>query len=384
MTGDPDAQSSAAPGPVLVVNTGSSSLKLAILEPAGTVVADTHVEAWDPADMAPIAALAEQTPVGAVGHRVVHGGTDFESATVLDDDVVDRVAALSPLAPIHQARALAAIAAARRALPEMPQVACFDTAYHARLPPAAATYALPGPWRDRWPLRRFGFHGLSHAYAARRARELLPVPRSAGDLRVVTCHLGAGASLCASVGNRSVDTTMGFTPLDGLVMQTRSGAVDPGLVLWLITDAGLSAETVRDGLELHGGLAGLTGGTGDMRDVLDRRRAGDDRAAVAFDTYVARLAAGIAAMTTAMAGVDAVVFTGGVGEHAPEVRHAAAERLAHLGVAIDAAANVDAGDADRDLSQRGSAVSTLVVTAREDLEIASQTRAALQTGRARP
>lgn len=361
---------------MLVVNTGSSSLKLRVLGPSDTVVVETHVESWDPTDMAPIAAIvAESPPVDAVGHRIVHGGTALRTATLIDTAVLEQIDALTGLAPLHQPRAVAAIRAAGEALPEVPAVACFDTAYHADLPPAAAIYALPAAWRQRWPLRRFGFHGISHAYAARRATEVLAA--LTGEQRVVSCHLGAGASLCASIGGRSVDTTMGFTPLDGLVMATRSGSVDPGLVLWLLTVAGLDPEAVRDGLEHHAGLAGLAGGSGDMRDVIARRAAGDDRAALAFDVYVARLAAGIAAMTTAMGGVDAVVFTGGVGEHAPDVRQAAADRLAHLGVAIDHSANQAAFGADTDVTAADTGVSTLVVAAREDLEIARQTRRAL-------
>ncbi|MDP1804561.1 MAG: acetate kinase, partial [Acidimicrobiales bacterium] len=166
----------------------------------------------------------------AVGHRVVHGGPDLREATVLDETVVTTIEALTPLAPLHQPRAVAGIRAVQAALPDVPAVACFDTAFHATLPPAAATYALPEDWRRRWPLRRFGFHGLSHQYAARRAAELL----GESPARIVTCHLGAGASLCAVLDGRSVDTTMGFTPLEGLVMNTRAGSVDPGLVLWLI------------------------------------------------------------------------------------------------------------------------------------------------------
>jgi len=368
---------------VLVVNTGSSSLKLRVLDPSDRVVAGSDIEPWDPTDMTPLAAfVAGAPPLSAVGHRVVHGGNEFRSATLIDDAVLHRIDALSGLAPLHQRRAMAAIRAARAALPGVPAVACFDTAYHADLPPAAATYALPEAWRERWALRRFGFHGLSHAYAAGRATELLA--GSIGAMRVVTCHLGAGASLCASVAGRSVDTTMGFTPLDGLVMQTRSGSVDPGLVLWLIAEGGLDPGAVLDGLEHHGGLAGLAGGSGDMRDVLTRRAADDNRAGLAFDVYVRRLAAGIAAMTTAMHGIDAVVFTGGVGEHAPDVRQAAADRLGHLGVAIDQAANSAPAGIDRDVSASGAGASTLVVAAREDLEIARQTRAALRMGPTAP
>ena len=375
---------------VLVVNAGSSSLKLGVLDaetPTSTgpgpeaPVAERHVDDWDGEDTGPVAELlAEVGPVDAVGHRVVHGGADLRSAVVIDDGVVDQIEALMPLAPLHQGRSLAGIAAARATAPDLPQVACFDTAYHATLPEAAATYALPAVWREQWPLRRFGFHGLSHAHAARRAADLLATRAgtsaeragAAGELRVVTCHLGAGASLCASLGGRSVDTTMGFTPLDGLVMATRSGSVDPGLVLWLITEAGLAPDAVRTALEHESGLMGLAG-TADTREVV---AAGG----LALDVYVHVLVRQVAAMTAALGGLDALVFTGGVGEHSPDVRARAAERLAYLGVALDERANrADPGDGprDRDVSAPGAPVATSVIAAREDLEIARQTGEAL-------
>jgi acetate kinase len=256
---------------VLVVNTGSSSLKLRLLAGDDTVLSDRYLESWngDASDVA--AELAGIGDVDAVGHRVVHGGAELHDAVAVDDGVEARIEALTELAPLHQPRALAAIRAVRKLLPEAPSVACFDTAYHATLPDAAAKYALPEEWRRRWGLRRFGFHGLSHAYAARRAAELL----GREDVRPVSCHLGAGAPLCASHAGRSVDTTMGFTPLEGLVMATRSGSVDPGLLLWLATYAGLPVDEIAAGLQQRSGLAGLSGGTGDLREVLAARDTGD-------------------------------------------------------------------------------------------------------------
>jgi acetate kinase len=396
---------------VLVVNAGSSSLKLQVLGRPGGDDPDTpgparHVADWDGRDVTPVRELLDEAgAVDAVGHRVVHGGLDLRAPVLVDDRVVDQIRALTPLAPLHQERALAGIAVTREVLPDVAQVACFDTAYHATLPDAAATYALPAAWREAWPLRRFGFHGLSHAYAARRAAEMTPrTAREAPtarenaparesrtaraqpggrELRVVSCHLGAGASLCASRGGRSVDTTMGFTPLEGLVMATRAGSVDPGLVLWLVHEAGLTAGEVQDGLEHHSGLAGLAG-TADMAEVVTRRHAGDPAAGLALDVYVHVLAREVAAMTAALGGLDTLVFTGGVGERAPEVRAATADRLPHLGVAVDPERNAAAaggedrgGGADADITADGSPVTTLVVTAREDLEIARLTRAHL-------
>ncbi|GAB2813690.1 acetate/propionate family kinase [Lentzea nigeriaca] len=332
---------------VLVVNAGSSSLKLGVLGPDDTVLAARHVERWD-ADTGPLRDFLAAAPaVDAVGHRVVHGGA-ATSALLIDDHVRADLERLTSLAPLHQPRALAGIDAVGEVLPGVRQVACFDTAFHATMPPHATTYALPSQWRQKWDLRRYGFHGLSHAYASRRAVELAGAP----DARVVSCHLGAGASLAAIHKGRSVDTTMGFTPLAGLVMATRSGDVDPGLLVWLLR-AGLSLDELEDGLEHHSGLAGLSG-TGDMRDVRRAAEAGDERAMLALRVYVHRLCQAIAAMAASLGGIDVLVFTGGVGEHDAELRTEVGARLAFLG-----------------------AMDVFVVEAREDLEIAGRTRAVL-------
>ncbi len=360
---------------ILVVNAGSSSLRLRLLGGDNDVVDDLHLEEWNGDSTAAADWVGCLDNVEGVGHRVVHGGTDLRTAIVIDDDVEARIEALTSLAPLHQPRALAGIRMIRELLPDTPSVACFDTSYHADLPAAAATYALPEEWRRRWELRRFGFHGLSHAYAARRAAALV-APRAAS--RVVTCHLGAGASLCASMEGRSVDTTMGFTPLEGVVMATRSGSVDPGLVLWLADADRLGLAEVGDGLEHRAGLAGLSG-TGDMRDVLASLADGDERARLAFDVYVHSVAGEIARMAAAMGGLDTLVFTGGVGEHATEVRDAVSDRLRFLGVAIDHDRNADASG-DADITASGASVATAIVTAREDVEIARQTRETLANG----
>jgi acetate kinase len=359
---------------VLIVNTGSSSLKLRLLSADDTVLSDLYLQAWS-GEVSDVAAwLADLGPIDAVGHRVVHGGEELREAVVVDDNVEARIDAQTSLAPLHQPRALAAIRTVRKLLPEAPSVACFDTAYHATLPDAAATYALPEAWRSQWGLRRFGFHGLSHAYAARRAAELLG--RSVEGFRVVSCHLGAGASVCASAGGRSVDTTMGFTPLEGLVMATRSGSVDPGLLLWLAQHSGLSLREIDEGLHRASGLAGLSGGSGDMREVLAGRRTGDARAALAFEVYVHRLAGEVARMTASVGGLDALVFTGAIGERAAPVRATAVDRLGFLGLTLDPTRN-DLADGDANLTTADAGAATLVITTREDLEIARQVRACL-------
>jgi len=365
---------------VLVVNAGSSSLKLRVLDPADEVTASADLPGWDgsPDDPGLRGFLDGLTGIGAAGHRVVHGGHRFTAATLIDDSVVAGIGELTDLAPLHQPCALAGIEAVRAALPQLPAVACFDTAFHAGLPADAAAYALPGEWTRRFGLRRFGFHGLSHSYAAGRAAQLC------GDLnaqrhRVVTCHLGAGSSLAAVKNGRCVDTTMGFTPLEGLVMATRSGTVDPGLVLWLLRHGGLTLDEVSDGLEFSAGLAGLAelpGGSGDLRDVRLAAARGNPQARLAVEVHAHRLRAGIAAMTAALGGLDTLVFTGGIGEHQAEVRAEAAGGLGFLGVAVDEGRNATARP-DCDISAQGAPVRTLVIAAREDIEIARQTRAAI-------
>lgn len=373
---------------VLVVNAGSSSLKLRLLDGSDRLAG--HADLAAVGDVTPDdigSALTELGPCDAVGHRVVHGGERFREPVVVDDDVRRRLDELTDLAPLHQPRSLAALDAVRTAARDVPSVACFDTAFHATLPPAAATYAVPAEWRDRLGVRRYGFHGLSHAHASRRAAE---VAAAAGRpaARIVTCHLGAGASLAAVLDGRSVDTTMGFTPLEGLVMATRSGSVDPGAVLWLLTRHGFAADDVSDALEHRSGLTALAG-TADMAAIVERATARgsarDATATLALATYVHRLRGGIAAMAASLGGLDVLVFTGGVGENAPVVRAAACEGLGFLGVALDPDAN-DRVDLDHEDAPAGpvadvtagvARVAVLVVAAREDLEIARGVRALL-------
>jgi acetate kinase len=350
---------------ILVVNVGSSSTKVDLVVD-GTVVSSQG-------------ALPEVPPeVDAVGHRIVHGGPDLVDPVVVDADVEGRLRDLVELAPLHQPLSLRGLDAARALLPGVPHVACFDTAFHATLPPAARTYALPRRWRERWGVRRYGFHGLSHAWAARRAGEIAP-----GARRVVTFHLGAGASLAAVLDGASVDTTMGFTPLDGLVMATRSGAVDPGLLTWLEQYEDLTPGEIAHALEHESGLLALSG-TADMGEVIVRARSGDADSGLALDVYLRSLTGGIAAMTAALGGLDALVFTGGVGENATVVRERAVERLGHLGVIVDARLNAAVGTGparpDTEISPAGAAVRTLVIRSREAIEIATGVRRALGAG----
>lgn len=361
----------AGPARVLTVNAGSSSLKLRLLD-GEVLTVEQELERWD-GDAEPIRAFLVEHGADAIGHRVVHGGTRMSAAAVVDDDVAQYLDSLTELAPLHQPRALAGIRAARRAAPGTPSVACVDTAFHATLPAAAATYALPREWNRKWSLRRYGFHGLSHAYASVRGAHVTGLVPGRG--RVLSCHLGAGASLAAVRDGRSVDTTMGFTPEEGLVMASRSGSVDPGLLGFLLTVKGMPVADLFDALATRGGLAGLSG-SGDLRDVFAARDGGDRDAALALDVYLHSLVRHAGAMLAVLGGLDLVVFTGGVGEHQPPVRSAVCAALECAGVAVDPARNA-AADGDTDIGAPGARVRVAVVQAREDLEIARQTRAAL-------
>ncbi len=361
---------------VLTVNAGSSSLKLRLLDGDDAILAEEELQAPRARidDTALRRALDSRLgEADAVGHRIVHGGERFREAVRIDAAVEVAIRELSDLAPLHQHKSLAALDAVSAALPGLPAVACFDTAFHATLPAASATYALPAEWRERWGLRRYGFHGLSHAWVARRTPALLG--RDPAGLRIVSCHLGAGASLCAIAGGRSVDTTMGFTPLEGLVMATRSGSVDPGMLLWLQEHEGLEPGELTDALEHRSGLLGLAG-SADMREIVERAAAQDPSARLALAVYVHRLRAGIAAMAATLGGLDALVFTGGVGEGSATVRELTVAGLGFLGVAIERERNATA-TADADISGVGASAAMLVIAAREDLEIARQVRAVL-------
>jgi acetate kinase len=362
---------------VLVVNAGSSTLKLRLLGSGDETLADAELDAPLATVDHDALARALDSPLrdaDAVGHRIVHGGQRFRSARRIDTELERDLRALGDLAPLHQAKSLAALDAVSEELPELPAVACFDTAFHATLEPAAATYALPEEWRERWDLRRYGFHGLSHSWVAQRAPLLL---RRQGDaLRIVSCHLGAGASLCAIGGGRSRDTTMGFTPLEGLVMATRSGSVDPGLLTWLLERERTTPGELAQALEHRSGLLAL-GGTADMRELLARASDGDRRAGLAIDVYVHRLRSAIGAMCASLDGVDALVFTGGVGERSPQIRDLTTAGLGFLGLGIDGERN-EHSDGDRDISASNATAATLVINSREDLEISAQVRSVLR------
>ncbi|WP_428267192.1 acetate/propionate family kinase [Haliangium sp.] len=366
--------------PVLVLNCGSSSVKYGVISPQdGAILRRGRLERVDDHEAAIAQALGEIGALGgefrleAVGHRVVHGGPDFHDAQLIDDEVMARIEACVPLAPLHNPANLAGIRAARQALPDLPHVAVFDTAFHNRMPRRARTYAIDPALADELGVRRYGFHGTSHAFVAARAAAFLGRPIE--ELRIISLHLGNGASACAVEFGHSVETSMGMTPLEGLVMGTRAGDIDAGAVLALLR-SGRSAERVDELLNQESGLLGLAGGSGDLRDIERRAAEGDDRARLAMTVFAHRVRKYIGAYAAVLGGVDAIVLTGGIGENSASMRQRILQRLEFLGVVLDEdrnhAARVDedtpvwAVDADR------SRVRALVVATNEELMIARE------------
>jgi len=309
--------------------------------------------------------------LAAVGHRIVHGGREFYGPVVIAGQTLAALEALTPLAPLHQPRCLAPVRAVQSLQPELTQIACFDTAFHHRLAPPVSRFAIPRQFEQRG-IRRYGFHGLSFEYVASRLAAIAP---QWADKRVVVAHLGNGASLCALRKGDSVDTTMGLTPLDGLVMGTRCGTIDPGVLLYLMQEEKMSVDDVQHLLYERSGLLGVSGVSADMRALLASQ---DPAAREAVDLFTFRVAAEVAVMANTLAGLDGLVFTGGIGEHAPEIRQRVCDRLSWLGVSIDAAAN--AQGAQR-IVAKGSPVDVLVIPTNEEVSIARHCRSLLVTGR---
>jgi acetate kinase len=364
---------------ILVLNSGSSSVKYRLFDGSDTVAKGTVERIGEPGGDAADHAAALRTVMSsvdldglrAVGHRVVHGGAEFSAATPIDDNLVAAIERLVPLAPLHNPGSLAGIAVARELLPDVPQFAVFDTAFHTTIGPAAYTWAIDAEAAKTWGIRRYGFHGTSHQYVSRRTAELLGIDVDRAN--VITLHLGNGASACAVSGGRSVATSMGLAPQGGLVMGTRSGDVDPTVVFHLHRVAGLPLDEIEQLLTRGSGLQGMTGDT-DMRAVLRRRAAGDPAATLAFDVYCHRIKEYVGAYLAVLGRVDAVTFTAGVGERSPEVRAASLAGLTALGITVDPDRN-ERGD--RIISPDGSPVAVCVVPTDEELEIASQIRAEL-------
>jgi acetate kinase len=349
-------------GPILVVNAGSTSLKLSLVAGDGKSAGIASFEEVD----------AES--IGGVAHRVVHGGPRFLEPVVVDEDVLQQIEALKAIAPLHNTPALEGIAQARAAFPRLAHVAVFDTSFHRTMPEEATVYALPRTWREEWGIRRFGFHGLSIEWSVERAAGFLDRP--AEDLHLVVCHLGGGCSVTAVRARKSVDTTMGFSPLEGIPMNTRSGSVDPGALLYVLRERGLGVDEVDRALNLESGIEGLAPQLEGMREIEVAAAAGDQIAVCALGVFVLRLAGAIAAMAASAGGLDAVVFTAGIGENSVSVRDATCARLAFLGLRLDSSRNASA-EPDCDVAADDSNVRALVIHAREDVVAARAARALL-------
>ena len=387
---------------VLVINCGSSSLKFAVIEPesghvqhhglaerlgtsdADLVVDDAASEAL-PKDADHGIALdgilerVKSEHIAAVGHRVVHGGERFSESVLLDDAVVTQIDACTPLAPLHNPANLLGIREARQRFPHVPQVAVFDTAFHHRMPPKAFQYAVPYEWYERYGLRRYGFHGTSHGYVAEQAAARLGRPLS--ELMLVTAHLGNGCSACAISGGQSVDTTMGLTPLEGLVMGTRSGDVDPNLHDFLAKQSGLDLAHITEALNKKSGLLGLSGASNDMRALLEAREQGSARAALAIDVFCYRLAKAVLGLCASLPRLDALVFTGGIGEHAAPIRKQTLALLGLLRADVDRALNAEHGqNSEGRITSERSGLLALVIPTNEELVIAREAARFLSSG----
>lgn len=383
---------------VLVINSGSSSLKFALVEPeSGNVPisgladclqckeATLQVKFVDgtkkvtPIPLAGHAAALDEIfsylrdfRVSAVGHRIVHGGEKFSDSVILDDATEAAIAACKAIAPLHVPPNTIGIRIAREKFPELPQVAVFDTAFHQTLPPHAYTYAIPREWYDRYRIRKYGFHGTSHRYVSQEAARLLET--APGNLHLITAHLGNGSSICAVRNGKSVDTSMGFTPLEGLVMGTRSGDIDANVLLFVHERTGLSLPEITDILNKKSGLLGLSGISNDMRILLTKEADGHPGAHIAIEVFCYRLARHILAHAAALDRIDAIVFTGGIGENSPPIRQRTLEHLRILGPAIDSALNAIHGfGASGRITSSDSRLLALVVPTNEELVIAQET-----------
>lgn len=391
---------------VLVLNSGSSSQKTALYELTGSLPEDPSAPAWEgqiewsgnEADVqvrnlrgatlkervtvasrseaidlllstlsaGKVGVVSSLSEIDVVGHRIVHGGQEFEQATVITPEVKSAIARMSTFAPLHNRAELDGIEAIEKRIGSVPQVAVFDTGFHTRLPQPAAVYPGPYEWLAQG-IRRYGFHGINHQYCAERVAQLLG--KESRSLKLVTCHLGNGCSLAAIRDGHSVDTTMGFTPLEGLMMGTRSGSVDPGILTYLMRESSVSGQQLDDLLNTKSGLLGISGISGDMRKIVTAMKDGHARAKLAFEIFVHRLQSGIGAMVAVLGGIDALVFTAGIGENSAEVREAACANLGFLGLKLDPAKNAQS-PADQEISRPDSAVRVFIVRAQEDWAIA--------------
>jgi acetate kinase len=370
---------------ILVLNAGSSSLKIGLFNQKDLTQTAEEGISWGKdagnvqdhqAALHYLMDKVDLTRLAGVGHRVVHGGTTFTAPVLIDREVKAKIKELIRLAPLHNGPALVVIETTEKLLPGVRQVAAFDTAFHSTLAPSAYLYPVPYRWFEQWGIRRFGFHGLSYTYCAERAAQILE--SSLHELKLVACHLGSGCSLAAIDGGRSVATTMGFTPLEGLMMGSRSGSIDPGILLYLLKQHSLSVEALDRALNYESGLKAISG-TGDFREILAGCRRNEERSKLAFEMFVNRISQGIAEMAVALGHLDGLVFAGGIGEHSPELREAVSNRLGLFGIEIDPTKNQSL-EIDGLINSTTSKLPVLVIHTREDLIVARQTIKLLASG----
>ncbi|MCL4449490.1 MAG: acetate/propionate family kinase [Actinobacteria bacterium] len=361
---------------ILTINAGSSSIKCSLIGNDNALIAGVSLPAPNDVETEKqLINFIEGLPqINAIGHRIVHGGKRFTSPVVITGDIEDELYALFDIAPLHNPPALAIVKMLCGLYPSIPSVACFDTTFFVNMPKAASTYAVVQEWRDKFDIHRYGFHGLSHAYACAKAAELLGQPFE--DLRLVSCHLGSGASLAAIANGQALDTTMGFTPLEGLVMATRVGSFDPGALLWVIRHGDLDLKAVEETLEHRSGLLALAG-TAELKEIIKKANSNEPRAVLALSVYLHRLRSGIASMAASLGGLDVLIFTGGAGQASPQLRNDACAGLDFLGIILDPALNQTATDADKIVSSAKSNIAISVVQAREDIQIAQAVREVL-------
>lgn len=351
---------------ILVVNAGSRTLKLSLFDgEAKELLSGASYES----EKASLSEFASKAPIEVVGHRFVHGGTKFRSPGQINEKVISELKEVSQLAPLHNPPSLKALQQAREAFPEAVHVAVFDTAFFSDLPERAVIYPLPYEWSQRWGIRRFGFHGINHQYCAMRAVEMVP-----SASRLIICHLGGGCSASAIRDGKPIATTMGFTPMEGLMMSTRSGSIDPGIMIHLVKKSGLTIEQIERSLNYESGLLGVSGVSADYRQIEDAAAKGNARAKLALDLFEDRVLSAIGSLSALLGGVDAIAFTGGIGENRAPLRSAVCRRLSWLGVQIDSERN-EHGPPDLDIAAKESAVRVLAIRAREDLLIARAARA---------
>ncbi|RSN55518.1 acetate kinase [Amycolatopsis sp. WAC 04182] len=363
-----------APMRILTVNPGSGSLRLHVVD--GEDVVDSAEIGKPPADATgEVESFVDGLPVDAVAYRLVHGGPALVAPSVADSRVRETIAKAKSLAPQHVPNTEALLDRLTGLLPDVPHVVCPDTAFHRGLPEIARTYPLPARWRERWDLRRYGFHGHSFAWAVRRAAELLGRPAS--ELNLLVAHLSGGSSVCAVSGGRSVDTSMGFTPLEGTMMAKRSGSVDPGMLLWLLREGHVTVDELEDGLYHHSGLLGLSGTSDDTRDLVEDSRSGDVRAQFALAVFEHRARRELAAVAASLDHIDALVLTGDIGWDQPEVAEAVASGLGVLGIQGGLSRE---RSRDAVISERGARTPVLTVRSREELSLAAAAAAVIGSG----